>query len=365
MHALVSRSMLALALLAAGSGLAAAAQKCVDPKHALGVSRVVEIDTASGPRFGHQQYPDINFLADKEVVLTFDDGPLRPYTRPVLDALEAECTRATFFLVGRMALADPAMVREISRRGHTVGAHTWSHQNLRKLTPLKARHEIELGFSAVRLALGRPPAPFFRFPYLGDTKSMNGLMQSRRMGVFSIEVDATDYRTKDPAQVHQNILNQLAEKRKGIILFHDIQTSTSHALPGLLAALKAQGYRVVHMVPKTAATTLAEFDALAKEEAGQRQVATLSKPLVDRSLTWSINTRVAAADGGGGVPAPQAARRPGPALAPALPPLTQGSQPALVAPPVPLTAEQRSVLRQMARQRAAEGEWRTRVFAPN
>ena len=375
MLALVSRTILTVVSLVVCAGAAVAAQKCVDPKHALGVSRVVEIDTTTGPAFGSQHTPHVEFLADKEVVLTFDDGPLRPYTRPVLDALEAECTRATFFLVGRMALSDPAMVREVARRGHTVGSHTWSHQNMRKITPLKARHEIELGFSAVRLALGAQPAPFFRFPYLADTRSMNGIMQSRHMGVFSIDVDSNDYRTKDPALVHQNILSELAERRKGIILFHDIQTSTAQALPALLAILKAKGYRVVHMVPKHRATTLPEFDAIAKEEAGQRQVASLAKPLADRSLTWTMNTRVAAAGSAGGdaYTTQPTARRPSSAApspppvapfarAPSPPPSPTQQQPGLVATPAPLTPQERAVLRA---QIAAQNEWRTRVFGGN
>jgi peptidoglycan-N-acetylglucosamine deacetylase len=277
----------ALTITALGAaGGAQAKSVCAPGPNTLGVSRTVEIDTSTGPRFGHQQYQDINFLADGEVVLTFDDGPLRPYTQPVVDALEAQCTKATFFMVGSMALGDPAMVREIMRRGHTVGTHTWSHANLKKLTPLKARTELELGFSAVQQAAGQPIAPFFRFPFLADAKSMIGYAQTRQMGIFSIEVDAVDYKTKDPAVVHQNVLNQLAQMRKGILLFHDIQPATAHALPGLLAALKAKGYRVVHMKPKSKATTLPEFDALAKNETARRQVASAADPLAPRSLTW-------------------------------------------------------------------------------
>ena len=90
------------------------AKGCGSPG-ALGVSRIQEIDTSTGPRLGHQQYKDIDFLGDHEVVLTFDDGPLRPYTTPVLKALEAHCTRATFVGVGRLAVSDPALVRETEK----------------------------------------------------------------------------------------------------------------------------------------------------------------------------------------------------------------------------------------------------------
>ena len=254
---------------------------------ALGVSRVAEIDTSSGPLFG-APYKEPSFLADGEVVLTFDDGPLRAYTLPVLDALAAHCVKATFFLVGRMAVADPEMVKEYARRGHTVGTHTWSHANLRALTPLKARAEIELGFSAVQQAMGKPLAPFFRFPFLGDPKSMIMHLQGRQIGVFSIDVDSKDFRTRDAGTVHRKVMADLARAKKGIVLFHDIQFSTARALPGLLAELKAKGYRVVHMQPKAQATTVAEFDTQAQQELDRRRVKVADQPLVKRSLTWPV-----------------------------------------------------------------------------
>ena len=216
---------------------------------ALGVSRVVEIDTSPGPLFG-APYKEPSFLADGEVVLTFDDGPLRAYTLPVLDALAAHCVKATFFLVGRMAVADPEMVKEYARRGHTVGTHTWSHANLKALTPLKARAEIELGFSAVQQAMGKPLAPFFRFPFLRDPKSMIMHLQERQIAHLFHRCGQQGLRTRDPGTVHRKVMADLARTKKGIVLFHDIQSSTARALPGLLAELKAKGYRIVHMQPK-------------------------------------------------------------------------------------------------------------------
>jgi peptidoglycan/xylan/chitin deacetylase (PgdA/CDA1 family) len=271
-----------------GASVPAFAQEACSPgPNALGVSRVAEIDTSAGPRFGFQ-YKEQDILADGEVVLTFDDGPLRAYTRPVLEALQAHCTKATFFLVGRMAVADPEMVREYARLGHTIGIHTWSHQNLHAITPLKARTEIELGFSAVQHALGKPVAPFFRFPYLADSKSMTMHLQGRHVAIFSIDVDSKDFRTRSGESVHRKVMSDLARQKKGIILFHDIQPSTARALPGLLVDLKAKGYRIVHMQPKAEATTLAEFDAIAQHEFDRRRATVASQPLAKRSLTWPV-----------------------------------------------------------------------------
>ena len=113
-----------LALVASRPTLGA----CPDPGKALGVSRVIEIDTSGGPIFGSatQRENEARFLADDEVVLTFDDGPVPWVTKPILDTLDQFCTKATFFSVGEMALSYPAMTKEVLARGHTVGTSSSS-----------------------------------------------------------------------------------------------------------------------------------------------------------------------------------------------------------------------------------------------
>jgi peptidoglycan/xylan/chitin deacetylase (PgdA/CDA1 family) len=263
-------------------------------KSALGVSRTVEIDTATGPRFGLNQYKDYDFLEDGEVVLTFDDGPLRHNTQAVLDALSAHCTKATFFMVGRMALSDPEMVKEVARRGHTIGTHTWSHRNLKSVLVGTARDEVELGISAVQRALGAPVAPFFRFPYLSDPKSIQAYLEERKVAAFSIDADAYDYRTHDPGTVFRTVMRQLQDRKKGIILFHDIQPSTAQALKGLLDELKNRGFRVVHIVPKTQLQSVAEYDAMAEKAFNERRLASAANPLAKRSVVWPISPGPAA-----------------------------------------------------------------------
>jgi len=288
--------VLLLGLLPAAAG--AVAEGC--GPQALGVSRTLEIDTRGAPRFGFQ-YPETSLLADGEVILTFDDGPLRPYTRPILEALAQQCTKATFFVVGRMAVADPDMVQEYARQGHTVGTHTWSHANLQALSPARARAEIELGFSAVQGAIGRPIAPFFRFPYLRDTKWATDYLASRQLAAFSIDIDSKDYRSRDPSAVQRKVMADLQRQRKGIVLFHDIHYSTARALPGLLAELKAKGFRVVHVQPKGEAATVAEFDGQALQELERRRAGLAAEPMARRALTWpaakTIPSQPAAAEG--------------------------------------------------------------------
>jgi len=135
---------------------------------ALGVARKVEVDTTGGPGFGSEQYRQHDFLRSKEVVLTFDDGPWPSSTPAVLNALARHCTKAIFFPIGKHALWHPEILREVAAGGHTIGGHTWSHANLGAETMSfeKATAEVEKGFSAVRLALGTAPAPFFSVPLL-------------------------------------------------------------------------------------------------------------------------------------------------------------------------------------------------------
>ena len=85
-----------------------AAANCPGHPDALGTSRVLALDPTEYPRVGRMQYPDSLPLNDKEVVLTFDDGPLLPYSNQVLDILASQCVKATYFLVGEMARAFPA-----------------------------------------------------------------------------------------------------------------------------------------------------------------------------------------------------------------------------------------------------------------
>jgi peptidoglycan/xylan/chitin deacetylase (PgdA/CDA1 family) len=280
-------TVIAVALIAALSAAADAraqtAPRCDNPL-AIGVSRVVEVDTTGGPRFG-AQFDRNSLLQDGEVVLTFDDGPLRPYTQEVLAALAVHCTKATFFMVGRNAMADPDMAQEVARQGHTIATHTWSHRNMSTITPQHALAEIDLGFSAVRRAVGTPIAPFFRFPYLVQDEAMLAHLAARNVAAFSIDIDPFDYLTQDSARVIQSVLRRVSTHKKGIILLHDVQPSTAGALKTLLDELRTRGFRVVHLVAKGTATTVAAYDAFVAKplSAADRQL------LLNRSTYWPLS----------------------------------------------------------------------------
>ncbi len=246
---------------------APAKSACANPD-ALGVSRVVEVDTTGGPAFGFENFKQLDFLTDKEVVLTFDDGPWPGNTPAVLKALEDECTKAVFFAIGKHTTYHPEILRQVAAAGHTVGTHTWSHANLnsKKMTEQLAKDEIEKGISAVKLALGAPPAPFFRFPELQHGPAAMAYLASRNIAIFSCDLDSFDFRAKNPEQIIETVMTKLDRRGKGIILMHDFQKHTAEALPELLRRLKAGGYKVVQMKAKAPLQTLPEYDeAMTKE----------------------------------------------------------------------------------------------------
>jgi peptidoglycan-N-acetylglucosamine deacetylase len=330
---------------------AAPANEAACGPSAIGLSRTVEIDATNGPRFGRQQYKENDFLKDGEIVLTFDDGPSSIYTPRVIEALTYHCTKATFYMVGSRALAETGLVKEIHRKGHTIGTHTWSHANLRNIGIERAKPEFELGFSGVQKALGKPIAPFFRFPYLADSRAMQEYARTRHMAMFSIDMDAYDYKTLQPVEVHKAIMRQVLEQRKGIILFHDIQPATAGALKNLLSDLKSKGFKVVHTVPKGRAETLSPYDLQANLQLAQKTMAAQSNPLVTRSPTWGRAGDAAALPGPGTAattaPVPDPWRPTGqPPVAtsgsgPGFPPATQPVQPP---------------------RRANDTEWHNRIF---
>ena len=211
---------------------------------------------------GLEHYKAYDFLQEKEVVLTFDDGPWPGTTKAVLDALANHCTKATFFTIGKHAMYHPDILKQVAAAGHTIGTHTWSHVDLSKLQPDQAKEEIEKGFSAVKLALAAAPGSFFRFPQLKGPPEMEAYLGSRNIGIFSTDIDSFDFKHgKKPEAVVKTVMERLEKKGKGIVLMHDFQKVTSIALPALLAELKAKGYKVVHLKSKVQASTIASFDA--------------------------------------------------------------------------------------------------------
>jgi peptidoglycan/xylan/chitin deacetylase (PgdA/CDA1 family) len=241
-----------------------------DKPDGMGLARTVEIDTTGGPAFGTEHFKQYDFLRDKEVVLTFDDGPWPENTPKVLKALTDMCLKATFFEIGEHASWRPDISKTLAAAGMTVGSHTWSHKDLARkpyATDIEqAKQEIEMGVSAVHMAVDGPIAPFFRFPDLQQPADLMTYLGTRNIAIFSTDLDTFDFKLRKPEDVVKSAMTKLAKNGKGILLMHDFQHATADAMPELLRQLKAGGYKIVHMVPKQPVTTVSKYDDMVRAQ---------------------------------------------------------------------------------------------------
>ena len=236
-------------LLVATSVSAALAGDCAETD-ALGTARVMAISPTILPRVGTVQYHQTVPLRDHEVVLSFDDGPLPSSTPAVLDALAAQCVKASFFIMGEQARTSPGLVRREYDEGHTIGTHTETHPDLAKMPLADAENEIQAAIADVNSALGptRRAAPFFRAPYLSTTPAIERYLAVTGLMLWSIDVDPEDWRPLTPDEVVARSMAALAKSGSGIILMHDVQAHTAAALPKFFRELKSHGYSIVHVV---------------------------------------------------------------------------------------------------------------------
>ncbi|MGA1801261.1 polysaccharide deacetylase family protein [Rhizobium sp. HT1-10] len=183
-------------------------------------------------------------LADKEVVLSFDDGPMPGKTEKILATLDQFGVKGAFMMVGEMAAAHPAIARKVREDGNTIGSHTYRHADLAGMSFDKAMAEVVKGENAVSKAVGTD-VNFFRFPYLADTRSLRSAIAERDMIVMDVDVDSKDYFSVKPNAVLQRTMDELHRRGRGIILMHDIHQRTALMLPSLLTRLEKEGYKVV------------------------------------------------------------------------------------------------------------------------
>jgi peptidoglycan/xylan/chitin deacetylase (PgdA/CDA1 family) len=243
-------SVISFVALFASGAVAAQAADCADDPRTTGLSRTIAINAQGGGLYGRLQYKQTAPLRDKEVVITFDDGPHASNTKTILDALDRHCVKATFFAVGRMALYHKKTLKEIARRGHTIGSHTFAHPKSAAKLPFEdAKVEIEKGFVATSQALGAPIAPFFRFPGLNDSKELNAYLSSRNISVWSVDVVSGDtYPGVTPEKLVRSAMERLRRMKRGIVLFHDLKQVTADSLDLFLTQLELEGFKVVHVV---------------------------------------------------------------------------------------------------------------------
>lgn len=237
-----------------GSTVPAMAASCPGNPNAIGTSRTITVEPSALPRIGTVQYRTTLPLNDHEVAITFDDGPLPPYTNRILDTLASECVNVTYFLVGRMASAYPDLVRRIYNSGHVIGTHSQNHPlTFDQMALPRIEREVGAGIASVQAAVGdaRAVAPFFRIPGLLRTKQVETYLAAQSLAVWSADEVADDwYKGVTAKDIVRKAISRIESKgHRGVLLLHDIHPATAMALPTLLKELKAKGYRIVQAVP--------------------------------------------------------------------------------------------------------------------
>lgn len=243
-----------LLIAAALPAYAETSASCPGHPDAIGTSRTITVDPQALPRIGTMQYQHSLPLEDHEVVITFDDGPLPPYSNRILDILAENCVKVDYFLVGTMAKAYPDIVRRIYNSGHVIGTHSLHHPlTFNRMGESGLAVEVDGGIAAVDAAVGDPKAvaPFFRIPGLYRSDTTDAYLAGKSLAVFSADEVADDWhRGITPKQIVTIAMRRIEAKgHRGILLLHDIHPATVMALPMLLKELKEKGYKIVQAVP--------------------------------------------------------------------------------------------------------------------
>lgn len=191
---------------------------------------------------------------DKEIALTFDDGPDPVYTAQVLAVLKKYNVLATFFIVGMNGEHHPELLRQVAAGGHEIGVHTFTHPDISTISPEQFRLELNATQLLIQSQLGQGTL-LFRPPYGIDAEpktpeEVKPLVIASQMGYYTIgmQIDTSDWTRPGAAAIVANTLNLVKSTQGNIILMHDgggDRSQTVEALPAVIQALQAQGYRFV------------------------------------------------------------------------------------------------------------------------
>ncbi|WP_239582696.1 polysaccharide deacetylase family protein [Sutcliffiella tianshenii] len=188
---------------------------------------------------------------NKEVVLSFDDGPDPAYTSEILDILDKYDVKGTFFIVGRNAMMHPQLVKRMHDEGHEIGNHTFTHPDITSITPSRLRMELNATQRLVQGITGHSMT-LFRPPYIADTvlgsrKEQLPIMVTQDMGytLARESIDSGDWQKISSKELVNRILDQLNAGKGNVILLHDAggdRAITVEALPTLIEVLEGKGY---------------------------------------------------------------------------------------------------------------------------
>ena len=204
--------------------------------------------TAASSKFGTLKEVVRGPQGQHQIALTFDAGAEAECFDDLIQALETAHVRATFFITGRFTHEHPDCAAEITKRGHEVGNHTWSHLALTQEPDGVIREEITRAEQAITRVSGHNPKPKWRAPY-GD-RDPRVLKIAADLGYRSIywTIDSLD--SVEPKKTPQFLIDRIASKSDAeldgaIILMHVGERSTADALPTIIADLQARGFHLV------------------------------------------------------------------------------------------------------------------------
>ncbi len=175
----------------------------------------------------------------KMIALTFDDGPNGKVTQKILDILDKNKAKATFFMLGSRALDNPSMVKKVAEAGHQIGTHTHDHKSLIRLTPDEMLAEVEKSKWAINESGGGIPT-LLRPPY-GNTDDV--VRETIHMPMINWSVDTLDWKTKNAKAVYKHLTEDV--KDGDIVLMHDLYGTTADALQKALPKLRERGFQFV------------------------------------------------------------------------------------------------------------------------
>ena len=182
---------------------------------------------------------DPSLEGKKLIAITFDDGPNPKTTPKLLDMLKQKGVKATFFMLGSRASAYPNIVKRIYEEGHTLGSHTYSHKDLKKLSDADVTDESQKAIDAIQAACGQSPI-VVRPPYGSSDERVRGILN---MPVVVWNIDPEDWKDRDADIVAQRIISKA--KPNSIILLHDIYSTSVEAAGKVIDELRRQGYTFV------------------------------------------------------------------------------------------------------------------------
>ncbi len=192
-------------------------------------------------------------VGEKLLALTFDDGPDAKVTGKVLDILAAKSVKATFFVVGKSALAEKDLLRRIYREGHDIGNHTYSHPRVADISAQDLELQLTSTQRAFEAILGIH-TQLFRPTYaasVDDLENLPIIETASKLGYLTVlsGVDSFDWVVPPPPvkKIYNVILNQVAAGQDKVILFHDQgkKQATLDVLPQIIDGLRSKGFQFV------------------------------------------------------------------------------------------------------------------------